>query len=169
MSTVLYKHLDREFRTEHKLFLLSVGKGGQSIKIVERTRVNDFILFVELGGANWLCAIILEAVEFNGNNGFFRKFRGNSYVLLVMTHSNRRGRFLRIEKVHEGKLTSIMVPNGFDSTGWSDLRRNLLSMLGKERLVVEGRNEGNLFGEKSQFIGPMGVQKKLETSSGNLS
>ena len=28
MNRVLYKHLDREFRIEHKLFLLSVENGG---------------------------------------------------------------------------------------------------------------------------------------------
>ena len=53
-------------------------KGGQSIKIVERNRLKDFNLSFELGAANWLCDIILVAIEFKGRNGFLRKFRGSS-------------------------------------------------------------------------------------------
>ena len=138
MSGVLYKHLVREFRTEHKLFLLSVEEGGQAVKIVERNRVKDFNLSFELGGANWLCDIIVEAVDFRGKNDFLRKFRGSSYVLLAMIDTNKRGSFLRIDKLHKGKLSSIIVPNGIDSSGWRDLRSCLLSMLGRDRLFVGG-------------------------------
>ena len=52
IDRALYKHLDREFRTEHKLFLLNVENGGQVVKLVERNRVKDFFLSFELGGAN---------------------------------------------------------------------------------------------------------------------
>ena len=132
------------------------------MKLVERNRVKDFYLSFELGGANWLCNIILEALESQGKSGFFRKFRGNSYVLLVMIDTNNRGSFLRIEKLHEGKLRSIIVPKGFQSNGWRDLRRCILSILGKDRSFVERSKEGKmLFEEKSQFFGPKGVQKNL--------
>ena len=40
------------------------------MKLVERNRVKDFNFSFELGGTNWLCNIILEAVEFEGKNGF---------------------------------------------------------------------------------------------------
>ena len=160
MSTVSYKHLDREFRTEHKLFLLTVEKGGQAVKIVERNRVKDFDLSFELGGANWLCDITLEAVQFQGKNGFLRKFRGSSYVLLATIDTNRRGRFLRLDKLQEGKLSSIYVPNGFQSNGWRELRNCLLSMLRRERMRVVSRTEGNVFdGDKYSFFGSIGEQK----------
>ena len=160
MSRVFYKHLDREFRTEHKLFLLSVEKGGQVVKIVEQNCLKDFSLSFQLGGANWLCDIILEAVEFEGKNAFFKKFRGNSYVLLAMIDTNKRGSFLRIDKLHQGKMSSIIVPNGIQSSGRSDLRRCLLSMLGRERKVVEGRKEGNRgYEENSHVLGLKDVQK----------
>ena len=160
MSRVSYKHLDREFRTEHKLFLLSVDNGGHSVKLVERNRVKDFSLSFELGGANWLCNIILEAVLSEVKHGFFKKFRGNSYVLLVMVDTNNRGSFLRIDKLHDGKLRSIIVPKGIQSNGWRDLRRCLLSMLGRDRLYMERSNEDKLlFEEKSQFTGIKGAKK----------
>ena len=160
MSRVSYKHLDREFRTEHKLFLLTVERGGKSVKIVERNRVKDFILSFELGGANWLCDTILEAVDFQGKNGFLRKFRGSSYVLLAMIDTNRRGRFFRLEKLQEGKLSSIVVPNGIKSSGWRDLRNCMMSILGRERMVDDRSNEGNVFyGEKCRFLGSKGEQK----------
>ena len=85
MSRVKYKHLDREFRTEHKLFLLSVEKGGHSVKIVERNRVKDFQMSFEMGGANWLCDIILEAVDYAGKNGFFRKLSSGSLEVVRMS------------------------------------------------------------------------------------
>ena len=160
MRSVSYKHLDREFRTEHKLFLITVEKGGQSVNIVERTRVKDFNLSFELGGVNWLCDITLEAIEFHGKNGFLRKFRGSSYVLLAMIDTNSRGSFLRLDKLQEGKLSSIFVPNGIQSSGWRDLRNCLLSMLGKERLMEERRIEGNVLdGDKYRFFGLKGEQK----------
>ena len=160
MSGVLYKHLDREFRTEHKIFLLTVENSGKSIRLVERNRVKDYDLSFELGGAHWLGDIILEAVQFQGKNVFFRKFRGNSYVLMVMIDTNNRGSFLRIDKLHDGKLRSIIVPKGIQSSGWRDLRSCLLSMLGRERLLVERKIEGKLlYEEKSQIIGLKSVQK----------
>ena len=160
MSTALYNHLNREFRTEHKVFLLSVERGGQSVKIVERNRVKDFNLSFELGGANWLCDTILEAVEAKRKVGFFRKFRGSSYVLLAIVDTNKRGSFFRLDKVHEGKMSSIIVPNGIESRGWRDLRNCLLSMLGRETMCVERREVGSvLYQEKQRFFGLKGVQK----------
>ena len=47
-----------------------------------------------MGGANWLCDITLEAVDYAGENGFFRKFRGSSYVLMVMIDTNKKGKLL---------------------------------------------------------------------------
>ncbi|POO03775.1 LOW QUALITY PROTEIN: hypothetical protein TorRG33x02_000790, partial [Trema orientale] len=41
----------KDFRTEHKVFLLSIINGGQSLKVEERNRVNDFVITMELGGA----------------------------------------------------------------------------------------------------------------------
>ena len=165
MSRVLYKHLDREFSTEHKLFLLSVEKGGQAIRIMERNRVKDYQMSFELGGANWLCDIILKTVEFDGNDCFFRKFRGNLYVLLAMIDTNKRGSFFRIDELHEGKMSSIIVPNGIEKSGWRDLRRCLMSMLGGGKMVVKGRTDGKVWnGEKFQLNGSKGVQKSWNSA-----
>ncbi|PON76032.1 hypothetical protein PanWU01x14_037480 [Parasponia andersonii] len=90
-----YKQFNREFRTEHKLFLLSVFNRGQSIKVLERSQAADFQVTFDLRAAGWLCDTLKEALVCSNNQGFFRKFRGSSYVLLVEIQSNRRGRFLR--------------------------------------------------------------------------
>lgn len=131
-QTPWFKHLERDFRTEHKLFLLSIENGGQSVKIVERNRLKEFHLSVEMGGAIWLCDTSSDAVAFKGNGNFFRKFRGNSYVLMVTINANRRGSFLRISKLHSGKISSIVVPSGNRRRGWRDLNRSLMCMLGRE-------------------------------------
>ncbi|PON50374.1 hypothetical protein PanWU01x14_223460 [Parasponia andersonii] len=55
-----YKHLDQEVRTEHKVFLINVINGGQSLKFVERNKVKDFVITMKLGGAGWLSDCLEE-------------------------------------------------------------------------------------------------------------
>lgn len=74
---VSFKHLDREFRTEHKVFfLLNVVIGGQTIKVIERNCVADYQVTFDFGGADWLCDVLNEAMVFRGNHGFSRSLGG---------------------------------------------------------------------------------------------
>ena len=93
----------------------------------------------EFGGANWLFDILSDAVVFDGKSNFFKKFEGNSYVLLVMINTNKRGCFFRINKLHVGMMSSIIVPSGNRRNRWRDLRRCLMSMLGREKTGCEGK------------------------------
>ena len=80
--------------------------------------MKDFNLSFELRGANWLCDIILEALESKRKVGcFLKKFRGSSYVLLAMIDTNKRDSFFRLDKLYDGKMSSIIVPNGIESKG----------------------------------------------------
>ena len=122
--------------------------------------MKDFQMSFEMGGANWLCDIILEAMEYAGKNGFFRKFRGNSYVLIVMIDTNKRGSFFRINKLHDGMMSSIIVPSGIERSGWRDLRGCLMSMLGRDKTVVKGTNEKKVLnGEETQSRAFFGGKK----------
>ena len=55
---------------------------------MERNRVKEFQLSVEMGGAIWLSDTIFDVVAYEGNSKFFRKFRGNPHVLMVMINTN---------------------------------------------------------------------------------
>ena len=134
--------------------------GGHSVKIVERNRVKQFCLSVERGGAIRLCDTIYDVVAYEGNLRFFRKFRGSSYVFMVMINTNSRGSFLRINKLFCGKLSSIVVPSGNGRSGWRDLNRSLMSMLGRELTDVNGRSDSTKLYEKNiQLEGPKAAQK----------
>ena len=110
--------------------------------------------------AIWLCDTVYDAVAYEGNLIFFRKFRGNSYVLMVMIHKNNRGRFLRINKIHGGKMSSIVVPSGNGRSGWKDLNRSLTSLLGRELTDVNGRlNRTKRHREAFQLKGSKDAQK----------
>ena len=88
------------------------------------------------------------------------KFRGNSYVLLVMISTKKRGCFFRINKLHEGTMSSIIVPSGNGRSGWRDFRRCLMSMLGREITVVKERPGRNVLrGEEFHPTETKGVQK----------
>ena len=58
-----YKHLDRAFRTKHKLFSLSLDESGARIKICERNKFNSYVLEIDLGGGDWLCKVVGVALR----------------------------------------------------------------------------------------------------------
>ena len=39
-----YKHLDRDFRTKHKVFIFCLDESGSKINITERNRFNNFVV-----------------------------------------------------------------------------------------------------------------------------
>ncbi|PON67526.1 hypothetical protein TorRG33x02_264330 [Trema orientale] len=111
-----FKHFDREFRTQHKVFLLSLVNRGQSIKVLERNRVADFQVTFALGAGIWLCEILKETVTYGGKQVFFRKFRGSSYVLLVRIKCNKWERFLAVTRLQNGVSRNVIIPEGSDVT-----------------------------------------------------
>ena len=129
-----FKHLDKEFRTENKEFLLSVINGAQIIKVIERNRIIDYQISFDLGGADWFGRQWI----LKGNKAFFQKFRGRSYALLVHIKFNRRGRFLEVSRMQNGVLRSIVVPGGSSGNrcrGWRDLLGCLESILGRRKVA----------------------------------
>ena len=66
-----FKHLAKQFRNEHKVFLLSVTNGGQSIEVLERNRVHDFHVSFDLREINWFFNTVKEVVGYGGKHFFF--------------------------------------------------------------------------------------------------
>ena len=113
----------------------------------------------EMGGANWFSDITLES-ELCWKKWLLQKFGGNSYVRMVVIDTNKRGSFLRINKLHDGTMSSITVPRGIESRGWRDLRGCLMSMLGRDKTVVKGTNEKKVLnGEETQSRAFFGGKK----------
>ena len=158
-QTPWFNHLERVFRIEHKLFLLGVENGDKSVKFVERNRVKEFHMSVEMGGAIWLCDTTSDVVVYDGKSSFLRTFRGNSYVLMVTINANNRGSFLRIN-MHRGTVSSIVVPSGNGRSGWRSLHRSLMSLVGRDFMALKGsKDRTKWIGEETHFKGCNGAQK----------
>ncbi|PON63519.1 hypothetical protein TorRG33x02_276000 [Trema orientale] len=124
------KHLAREFRTAHKLFLFTVVNDGGSIKVLERNRGRDYEVSFELGGAAWLDAVEV-VIRDEGKGQFFKKFRGSSYLLLLEVKYNNRGKFMQLVKLQNGVESKVIVPGGERGRGWQDFRDCWGSLMGR--------------------------------------
>ena len=59
--------------------------------------------------------------------------RGSSYVLLVEIQANKSGRFMKISRLQNGVLRSVVVPGGNNSSSWKDLLNCVEDILGRWR------------------------------------
>ena len=114
----VYKHFDRDFRTKYKVFSFRLDDSGGKIIITERNRFNNFVVEFDLGGGEWLCRIASEVLRIGKKGTFIRKFRGSNYQLLAECNKNRAGWFLKVMKIQNGVIRSIVVPAELGDRGW---------------------------------------------------
>ena len=114
----VYKHFDRDFRTKHKVFLFRLGDSGGKIIITEKNRNKNFVIEVDLGGGEWLYRIAGEALKIGRIGTFIRKYRGSNYHLLAECSTNSAGWFLKVMKIQNGVIRTIVVPAEHGDRGW---------------------------------------------------
>ncbi|PON41066.1 hypothetical protein TorRG33x02_338900 [Trema orientale] len=107
--------------------------GGQTLKIVERNRVSDFSVTMELGGARWLCKCVGAILLLKERINVIRKFRGSSYVLLVEVRENNRGTFLSIWKIQDGHFQQIIVPSGAGGNSWKNFHERFSMVMNRNK------------------------------------
>ncbi|PON38243.1 hypothetical protein PanWU01x14_313990 [Parasponia andersonii] len=146
------KHLVREFRTTHKLFLITVANDGRSIKVLERNGGRDYEVSFELGGAAWLLDAVEVAIRDEGKGQFFRKFRGSSYLLLLEVKYNNGGKFLQLVKLQNGVESKVIVPSEVRGRGWQDFQDCLGSLMGRKK-----GDQGQVHRTGNQWIGIEGI------------
>ena len=95
----IYEHFDIEFKTKHKIFIFTLDESSSFIRIVERNRINSYVVEVDLGGGAWLRRVIEEALGLGKEGNFRRIFRGRDYQLVVDSSMNKAGCFLRALKI----------------------------------------------------------------------
>ena len=65
-----YKHFNLDFKTKHKIFIFMLDESGRFIRITERNRVNNYVVEVDLGGGEWICRTVDEALRVGKEGNF---------------------------------------------------------------------------------------------------
>ena len=138
-----YRHLSRDFKVEHKVFILEIEEKsfGERIRVTERTRTRGYQISVDLGCAAWITDQLKAASAVGGLN-FFRKYKGHNYQFWVEGFQNRNGEVLVLSKTEKGGFVrNIFVPKGVKGIGWRNLEELLSEILrgGKKRGLQQGR------------------------------
>ncbi|TQD89700.1 hypothetical protein C1H46_024694 [Malus baccata] len=151
-----YRHLSRDFKVEHKVFILEIEDKsfGERIRVTERTRTRGYQISFDLGCAAWIIEQ-LKAVITTGGLNFFRKYKGHNYQFWVEGFQNRNGEFLVLSKTEkDGFVRHIFVPKGFKGIGW----RNL------EELMYEILQGGKKTGNKLRKMNRVGTEPRRDMS-----
>ena len=137
-----YKHLDRDFRTKHKVFIFCLDESGSKINITERNRFNNIDIWLGGGGGwgcDWLCRVVGEALRLGGDGKSRRTYRGSNYQLQVECSTNNTGWFLKAMKIHNGTIRNIIVLVEYEFSGWVNFEKCLKSFF----LQKIGKSSGN--------------------------
>ncbi|KAM1270198.1 hypothetical protein ACFX2I_002296 [Malus domestica] len=126
-----YRHLSRDFKVEHKVFILEIEEKsfGERIRVTERTRTRGYQISFDLGCAAWIIEQLKAVIDTGGLN-FFRKYKGHNYQFWVEGFQNRNGEFLVLSKTEkDGFVRNIFVPKGFKGIGWRNLEELMYEIL----------------------------------------
>ncbi|KAM1085007.1 hypothetical protein ACFX13_011002 [Malus domestica] len=126
-----YRHLSRDFKVEHKVFILEIEEKsfGERIRVTERTRARGYQISFDLGCAAWITDQLKAAIDTGGLN-FFRKYKGHNYQFWVEGFQNRNGEVLVLSKTEkDGFVRNIFVPKGFKGIGWRNLEELMSEIL----------------------------------------
>ena len=135
------------FKIEQKVFVLQLTKDGGGVSISERSRLRSFQVEINVSAAVWCLEILQEVVLLEERQPFFRKYRGSVPTVLAEKYSNRRGTFLKLFKLSNGRLQNIIIPRGLSRWGWKRLAVCLDNLVGKHFWNVEGRGRKDGQGE----------------------
>ena len=137
------------FRLEQKVFVLHLLRDGGGINISERTRFRSFEMELCVTAAVWCLEVMQEVVLVEDKQEFVRKFRGPNFVLLAEKTFSRKGFFLRLTKLSNGLLKTIIVPEGTSRWGWRKLVDCLDNLVGKRFLSSHrGTRQGSFQGAR---------------------
>lgn len=127
---IFFRNCYWSFQINQKVFVLHLSEDGGHVKFSERTRLASFGLELEVSAAVWCIEILQELTGQDVYQKFFRKQRRPNYILLMEQYENRRGRFVRITKLAEGKVWNIIIPGGRQGWGWRKLAGCLDNLVG---------------------------------------
>ena len=138
--------------------------------MTERSRINIFVVEIDIGGGYWLCKAVGEAIR-SGRRGKFRRlFRGSNYLLVVECNSNSVGWFLKIMKIQNVVVRNMVVPAEFEVREWVNFENCLKSFYMKisNKSSVDGSAERRYVSDQRQTsVKQCGKSKTAEFGSGH--
>ena len=111
-SMSVFRNIYWSFKIEHKIFVIQLSRDGGGISISERTRVRSFHLEIDVAAAVWCLESLQELLSNGVSKNFCRKYRGSNMVLLLDAFTNKKGIFLKVTKLFNGTLETIILPAG---------------------------------------------------------
>ncbi|XP_073015618.1 uncharacterized protein [Primulina eburnea] len=122
-----------EIKIEQKLFLICLGRRGNTVLITERTRNASYVLEMDIDSFHWTLAKLWEYINKPQSGTMFNRFRGREAVMSMQKFVNGRGNYLEISKiVWKGKTQRIIIPSGRLNEGWKWMA-NTLSQISTNR------------------------------------
>ncbi|XP_057816811.2 transcription factor Pur-alpha 1 isoform X1 [Cryptomeria japonica] len=117
--------LTKTLQVEHKLFYFDLKENprGRYLKISEKTSGSRSTIIVPLDGVAWFADLFNYYASNDGQELYSKELQLDIKVFYFDVGENKRGRFLRVSEASVSRSRStIIVPAGNDSDGWSAFR-----------------------------------------------
>ena len=127
MHRVNHMKLEREetgdtysFCTRFKSFSFNLNCYGTHVIIRESCSRRTFTISIDAEGCYWLASQLLQIMGNRQDGEVFRTFRKGNYRLTITKGGNKAGEFLKLMKVENGTVKSLMIPKERNGAGWSN-------------------------------------------------
>ncbi|KAM7493504.1 hypothetical protein LguiB_028113 [Lonicera macranthoides] len=126
----IFRNRESRFIFEFKSFRFEIDNGGAFVKIVEKTRNQNFTVSMDFGGAFWLITSLKKAKAQFSKGTFFTKYQASYALFLLQRYNNRYGSFISLSKVHQSIVKSVVVfQAGKEGEGWLGIAGELHHLL----------------------------------------
>ena len=119
------------FFIEDKRFVVSLGRDGGVVRLLEESRRSSFSILLNRETAVWLAKVIDGSLSISPEHRLWKRFVGNGFSIIVDVLINKRASCLRILKIAQGQGRLILIPEGERRQGWRIFSRSLDAVLGR--------------------------------------
>ena len=108
------------FRTRSNSFSFRLNDLWSHVIIQESYLGRTFNLSLDVNGCKWISNQLSQTMEKRHVEERVRTFRKDNYRLCLIRGENKAGEFMKLMKVEDGKVNSLVIPKEKDGVGWSN-------------------------------------------------
>ena len=108
------------FRTRCNSFSFRLNDYGSHVIIQESHLGRIFTLSLDVDGCIWISNQFSQSMDMRQDEDELRTFRKDNYRLSLIRGENKAGELLKLMKVENGKVNSLVIPKEKDGAGWSN-------------------------------------------------